>query len=102
MSRLSGLVARLRALFHRAALERELDAEIRFHVERETERNLRAGMAPDEALRRARLAFGGVEAVVGQAVEPLVYGRSMGLSAVAVVVARRATAGETPATINAS
>ena len=31
--------------------------------------------------------FGGVEAVVGQIVEPFVYGRSMGLSAVAVVVA---------------
>ena len=31
--------------------------------------------------------FGGVEAVIGQGVEPFVYGRSMGLSAVAVVVA---------------
>ena len=31
--------------------------------------------------------FGGVEAVIGQVVEPFVYGRSMGLSAVAVVVA---------------
>ncbi len=31
--------------------------------------------------------FGGVEAVIGQMVEPFVYGRSMGLSAVAVVVA---------------
>jgi len=31
--------------------------------------------------------YGGVEAVVGQAVEPFLYGRSMGLSAVAVVVA---------------
>ena len=31
--------------------------------------------------------FGGVEAVVGQMIEPFVYGRSMGLSAVAVVVA---------------
>ena len=31
--------------------------------------------------------FGGVEAVVGQGIEPFVYGRSMGLSAVAVVVA---------------
>jgi len=30
--------------------------------------------------------FGGVEAVVGQMIEPFVYGRSMGLSAVAVVV----------------
>jgi predicted PurR-regulated permease PerM len=31
--------------------------------------------------------YGGVEAIVGQAVEPFLYGRSMGLSAVAVVVA---------------
>jgi predicted PurR-regulated permease PerM len=31
--------------------------------------------------------FGGVEGVIGQAIEPFVYGRSMGLSAVAVVVA---------------
>jgi predicted PurR-regulated permease PerM len=33
------------------------------------------------------LLYGGVEAVVGQAIEPFLYGRSMGLSAVAVVVA---------------
>jgi predicted PurR-regulated permease PerM len=31
--------------------------------------------------------FGGVEATIGQMIEPFVYGRSMGLSAVAVVVA---------------
>ena len=31
--------------------------------------------------------FGGVEAIIGQMIEPFVYGRSMGLSAVAVVVA---------------
>jgi len=31
--------------------------------------------------------YGGIESVVGQAVEPFLYGRSMGLSAVAVVVA---------------
>jgi hypothetical protein len=31
--------------------------------------------------------YGGIEAIVGQAVEPFLYGRSMGLSAVAVVVA---------------
>jgi predicted PurR-regulated permease PerM len=31
--------------------------------------------------------YGGVEFVIGQAIEPFVYGRSMGLSAVAVVVA---------------
>jgi hypothetical protein len=33
------------------------------------------------------MLYGGVEATIGQAVEPFVYGRSMGLSAVAVVVA---------------
>src|SRR6185295_10360864 len=31
--------------------------------------------------------YGGVESIVGQAIEPFLYGRSMGLSAVAVVVA---------------
>jgi predicted PurR-regulated permease PerM len=31
--------------------------------------------------------YGGVEAIVGQGIEPFLYGRSMGLSAVAVVVA---------------
>jgi predicted PurR-regulated permease PerM len=31
--------------------------------------------------------YGGIEAIIGQAVEPFLYGRSMGLSAVAVVVA---------------
>ena len=33
------------------------------------------------------ILYGGVEAIVGQAIEPFLYGRSMGLSAVAVVVA---------------
>ena len=53
--------ARLRALFFRRAGDRELDAEIRFHLERETEKNIQRGMAPDEAARRARIAFGGVQ-----------------------------------------
>jgi predicted PurR-regulated permease PerM len=38
-------------------------------------------------LARVVVLFGAVEAIVGQAIEPFVYGRSMGLSAVAVVVA---------------
>ncbi|MCX7281197.1 MAG: AI-2E family transporter [Alphaproteobacteria bacterium] len=33
------------------------------------------------------LLFGGIEPIIGQGVEPVLYGRSMGLSAVAVVVA---------------
>src|SRR5688500_10421162 len=57
----SDLRFRTRALFRRDAMERELDEELRFHVEREAEKHARAGVAPDEALRRARVAFGGVE-----------------------------------------
>ena len=53
---------RLRALFRRGAMERELAEELRFHLEREAEKYERAGDSPDAALRRARLAFGGVEA----------------------------------------
>lgn len=52
---------RLRAIFHRANVERELDDELRFHLERETEKQLRAGVSRGEAARRARLEFGGVE-----------------------------------------
>lgn len=54
---------RLRSLTRRDALERGLDEEIRFHLERQTEKNLRAGMAPAEARRRALVRFGGVEGV---------------------------------------
>jgi predicted permease len=54
---------RVRALFQRRSVEGELSDEIRFHLEMETEKNIRAGMTPDEARRAAALAFGGVERV---------------------------------------
>jgi hypothetical protein len=38
-----------------------MDEEIRFHIEMETETNLRAGMKPPEARRVALARFGGVE-----------------------------------------
>jgi putative ABC transport system permease protein len=40
-------------------LERELDAELRYHFDREVADNVRMGMSEDEARRRARLALGG-------------------------------------------
>ncbi len=52
---------RLRALFRRSEMEREMEEELRFHLEMETEKNLREGMKPREARRRILLAFGGVE-----------------------------------------
>src|SRR5262245_66045531 len=53
----------LRSFTRAGVLERGLDEEVRFHIDRQLERNLRAGMAPDEARRRAYLEFGGVELV---------------------------------------
>ena len=58
---LSDIRYRLRALFSRAALERELDDELRFHIQRGAEQYERHGMSHEAALRRARLEFGGVE-----------------------------------------
>jgi len=60
---ISDLLYRLRALVRRGAMERELDDELRFHLERETEKLMRAGLSRDDATRQARLAFGGVERI---------------------------------------
>ena len=55
------LAARLRSLFIRNRLDCELDDEVRFHLEMQTEDNLRAGMSQAEALHAAMRSFGGVE-----------------------------------------
>ena len=53
---------RLRALVFRARAEADLDEELRSHLEMEADKLARQhGLAPDEARRRAALAFGGVE-----------------------------------------
>jgi putative ABC transport system permease protein len=57
-----GARARLRLLFLRRAAESRMDDEFRFHLEMEADRLVREqGLTPDEARRRARVAFGGVE-----------------------------------------
>jgi putative ABC transport system permease protein len=43
----------------RDRLERELDAELRYHFDREVADNIRMGMSEEEARRRARLDLGG-------------------------------------------
>jgi putative ABC transport system permease protein len=58
---LKGFRARLRALVRRGAAERELDEELRFHIQMETEKNMRSGMSHSDARRRALRDFGGVE-----------------------------------------
>ncbi len=52
---------RVRSLGRRNELAIGLDEEIRFHIDRQTEKNLRAGMSADEARRQALIRFGGVE-----------------------------------------
>jgi putative ABC transport system permease protein len=42
-------------------MESEMDAELRFHVEAYAEDLIRGGVARQEAMRRARLEFGGIE-----------------------------------------
>ncbi|MGH7650079.1 MAG: ADOP family duplicated permease [Gemmatimonadaceae bacterium] len=59
----SELRYRLRAIVRRGAVERELDDELRFHLQREADKYARTGMAPADAARRARIALGGVERI---------------------------------------
>jgi hypothetical protein len=60
---LTDLLFRFRSLFRRKTVEEELDDELRFHFDREVEKHMNSGLAREEALRRARLAFGGLDQV---------------------------------------
>lgn len=50
----------LRALFQRRRVVRELDDELDFHIQMETEANMSRGLTRDEARRQAIADFGGV------------------------------------------
>ncbi|MGH7524102.1 MAG: ADOP family duplicated permease [Gemmatimonadales bacterium] len=63
MERVRTFAARFRGLLGGNRADRALDAEIRLHLELETEKNLALGLSPAEARRQARLAFGAVEAM---------------------------------------
>src|SRR6202451_1634135 len=51
----------LHATVQRSCVESEMDAELRFHVEMYADDLIRSGVPREEALRRARLNFGGIE-----------------------------------------
>src|SRR5579859_2349924 len=55
------LMRRFAALFLRKHLERQLDAELRSHLEIAVEMNLRKGMSAEDARHEAFRSFGGVE-----------------------------------------
>jgi predicted permease len=63
MGLLTGLLARTRSAARTTAGDRELGEEIRFHIDLETEKNIRLGMTPAEARRIAVAHFGGVQRV---------------------------------------
>ena len=56
-------VAWLRSLFRGGREDAEAQEELRFHLEMETEKNLRAGLDLREARRRAHVRLGGVDAI---------------------------------------
>src|SRR5438093_7818648 len=55
------LLHRIAALFRRRRLEKDLDDELRSHLEMAIELNVRKGMSPADARREALRSFGGVE-----------------------------------------
>ncbi len=61
MGWMTDLWFRLRALFGRGTMERDLEDEFAFHLEMEAKKYEAEGMPPEEALRKARLKFGGEE-----------------------------------------
>src|SRR5499426_1638159 len=55
-----GWLARLFGLYNRQRREREFAEELESHLAMHVEDNLRAGMSPEEARRRALIKLGGV------------------------------------------
>jgi predicted permease len=53
----------MEANLRRSRMESEMDAELRFHVEAYAQDLMRSGVPREEAVRRARLEFGGAERV---------------------------------------
>ena len=60
---LDDLFFRVRSLFRRETVESEMDEELRLHSERQLDKYLKTGMRRDEAQRRVRMDFGGLEQV---------------------------------------
>src|SRR6266705_2669777 len=55
--------SRLQALFLKQELDAQMDAEMRSHIEMQTQENIDAGMKPEEARYVAMRQFGWVESI---------------------------------------
>ena len=60
MNRIRIAFSRIAGLFGWRRRERELEEEIRFHIDSQVEENLRRGMSRSDAEAAARRSFGGV------------------------------------------
>src|SRR5688500_11394108 len=60
---ISDWMLRLRALFKRSTVDREIDDELRFHFDGQVDAYVAQGLKHDEAVRRVRLEFGGLDQV---------------------------------------
>ena len=58
---LSTIMTRLRSLWQRARVSREMDDEVRFHIEMEIDAHMKRGVAPVEARRLALRDLGGID-----------------------------------------
>ena len=63
MPRLRRFMGGFNALFRKHRVEQELDEELRAYLETSIEEKMRAGMAPEAAIRAARVEMGSLEAV---------------------------------------
>ncbi|MDB6037937.1 MAG: macrolide transporter ATP-binding/permease protein [Verrucomicrobiales bacterium] len=61
MRKLRGWIIRFGGLFKKQGKDAELDREIESHLQMHVEDNLRLGMSPEEARRKAMIKLGGVE-----------------------------------------
>src|SRR5688572_15662950 len=55
------LPLRLRSLFKRKAVDRELDEELRYHLDQQIQQNIARGLTPEEARYAAIRALDGIE-----------------------------------------
>jgi hypothetical protein len=58
MSRIRATINSIHAWRHHDEIAREVETELRFHIEMRTRANIEAGMTPDEAQRAALQSFG--------------------------------------------
>ncbi len=63
MNSLRAIWSKLRSLWQRHEVKREIDEELRFHIDARTQANIAAGISPEDAAREARKRFGNWQSV---------------------------------------